>query len=256
MTRDFSSETLLSADDPAPVEWVNADSAAPVLFLCEHAGQAIPQSLGNLGVSEDILNGHHGWDIGAEAVARIIAERLNAPLIIQRYSRLVIDCNRPIEAPDSIPEISFGENIPGNVALSQDARRARQQEIFTPLNAAIEQGLAAHPRKAAFSIHSFNPDMAGVERPWHAGFLTRKDEAAGQALLDGIAAQRAGLTMAVNQPYQIDAESDWFLPAYAEPAGLRHALVEIRNDLIRDEAGVSDWADLLSTAIAGFMETL
>lgn len=250
-----SAAGVLGAGDPAPVEWVNRSARAPVLLLCEHAGQAIPRALGDLGVSADVRSSHRGWDIGAEAVARQVATQLGAPLILQRYSRLVIDCNRPSRAPDSIPEHSFGAAIPANQGLTPEARQAREVAILDPLNAAIEEGLTAHPRVAAFSIHSYTPDVPGQDRPWHAGFLTRADLATGQALKTHIAGQRPDLTLDLNQPYQIDDDSDWFIPAYAEPRGLAHALIEIRNDLIRDAGGVADWAALLAGAITHVLET-
>ncbi|WP_299984817.1 N-formylglutamate amidohydrolase [uncultured Ruegeria sp.] len=255
MTTTLASENLLTPEDPAPVEWINRDSPAQVVFLCEHAGQAIPQKLGNLGVSKEVQTSHRGWDIGAEAVARQLADRLRAPLILQRYSRLVIDCNRPLHAPDSIPPHSFGEQIPANLNLTIPDRVARQREIVEPLNAAIENMLDRIPRMLAVSIHSFTPHVANESRPWHAGFLTRADQATGQAIIDHISASRQDLQLALNQPYQIDSDSDWFIPHFVEPRGLAHSLVEIRNDLIRDEKGAADWAQLLADAFTRILET-
>ncbi len=255
MSTSVATESLLTSGDPNPVEWLNRDSAAPIVLLCEHAGRAIPQKLGDLGVSVEVQTSHRGWDIGAEAVARKIAERLQAPLILQRYSRLVIDCNRPIEAPDSIPPHSFGEQIPANLNLTASERFARQNEIMAPLNAAVEYTLDSAPRALAVSIHSFTAQVDEQARPWHAGFLTRIDRATGQAVIDHISARRPDLHMALNQPYQIDSDSDWFIPHFVEPRGLAHSLVEIRNDLIRDAKGASDWAQLLSDAFTAILET-
>ncbi len=255
MKTSAATQELLVTGDPAPVEWVNRDSDAKIALLCEHAGRAIPQKLGDLGVSEEVQASHRGWDIGAEAVARQLADRLRAPLILQRYSRLVIDCNRPIEAPDSIPPKSFGEQIPANLNLTTADRTARQREIMAPLNGAIEHMLDRAPRVLAVSIHSFAAQVDGETRPWHAGFLTRVDPTTGQAAIDHISALRPDLHMALNQPYQIDSESDWFIPHFAEPRGLAHSLVEIRNDLIRDAKGVEDWAQLLAEAFTRILET-
>lgn len=246
---------LLTASDPEPVEWVNAESDLPVLLLCEHAGQAVPESLGDLGLPNGAINRHIGWDIGAEALARCMARRLGAPLLLQRYSRLVIDCNRPPETAESIPEVSDGQNVPGNMHLTGAQRKARVHEIFEPLNAAIREGLDKHPRKAAFSIHSFTTAMQdGPPRPWHAGFLSRRDPDTVRALLDHIAGKDAGLVMALNEPYQIGDQSDWFIPVHAEPRGLRHTLIEIRNDQLRDKAGIALWADYLCDAIEAIPE--
>ena len=111
--------SLLSDLDPNPVELVNETSKAPVLLLCEHAGRVIPKTLGTLGLNEKALMSHISWDIGAEALARNLAKRLNAPLILQSYSRLVIDCNRPPGSPESILEVSDGIEIEVNKKLSE-----------------------------------------------------------------------------------------------------------------------------------------
>ena len=119
--------SFLSDLDPNPVELVNKTSEAPVLLVCEHAGRAIPKTLGTLGLNKKVLMSHRGWDIGAEALARNLAKRLNAPLILQRYSRLVIDGNRPPGSSESILEVSDGVEIEVNKHLSLHEREARER---------------------------------------------------------------------------------------------------------------------------------
>jgi predicted N-formylglutamate amidohydrolase len=137
---------LLTSGDPAPVKQLNAQSAAPMMLLCEHAGCAIPKRLNDLGVGSEVLKSHRGWDVGAEALARAFAVKLDAPLVLQRYSRLVIDANRPPHSTAAFPEISDGVAIPGNHALPNAARATRIAEIFEPMNAAIDAVFSAHPR--------------------------------------------------------------------------------------------------------------
>ena len=248
---DLTSRTdLLQQHDPTPVEWVNRDSTSPVLLLCEHAGQAIPAQLAALGLPAGAIDLHIGWDIGAERLARSIAARLDAPLILQRYSRLVIDCNRPPGAAGSIPEISDNVVVPGNRRLGLEARRQREAMIFAPLDAAITQGFARAPRRAAFSIHSFTRQMHQSERRrWDAGFLCRRDMAAAQVFVDCLSRARPDLVLAINEPYQIEDEGDWFIPHHAEPRGIRHCLIEVCNDQLQSDAGVEVWAGLLAQAI-------
>ena len=248
---------LLSSRDPKPVEWVNKDSAAPVLLLCEHAGQAIPQGLDGLGLKDGAIERHIGWDIGAEALARALAHRLSAPLIMQRYSRLVIDCNRPPHSRGAIPRCSDGTVIPKNAKLTEAERLARVQSIFDPLEQAIRDGFSNKPRRAAFSIHSYTPKMSdGQDRPWHAGFLARADDRTSQMMIGHIAGQKPDMVLALNQPYQLDDATDWFIPTHAEARGLAHSLIEIRNDGLADQAGVDLWADLLAGAISTVMENM
>ena len=245
---------LLGAADPVPVEVYQAQSAVPVMLLCEHAGQAVPHALAGLGLPEGAIDGHIGWDIGAEKLARALADRLHCPLILQRYSRLVIDCNRPPGSDGSIPVRSDGVPVPANVGLAAHDRHLREREIFDPMNDAITTALDACPRRAVFSIHSFTRCFQGQDRRWDAGFLTRRDEKSAQHLMSAIAAVAPELTLALNQPYQIDDTSDWFIPRHAEPRGLRHTLIEVRNDHLRDADGVARWADLLVPAIRSILE--
>jgi len=245
---------LLTSVDPSPVEWVNQHSQADVLLLCEHAGNAVPASLDNLGLSTDQLQEHIAWDIGAESLARRVAELLQAPLVVQRYSRLVIDCNRPPASQESIPEESDGSSVPANIDLSESDRLARESEIFIPLDHAVTDGFARHPRKAAFSVHSFTPEFQGVRRPWNAGFLNRKNNSTGEKFIQYLTQQNPDLQLAVNEPYFIEDPGDWFIPQHAEPRDLIHGLFEIRNDQLLDDDGIKMWAELLAGSITHIME--
>lgn len=246
---------LLGSSDPAPVEWVNSDSACKILLLCEHAGNLIPQSRHQLGLGTELLEKHIAWDVGAAGVARKLAGLLEAPLIMQRYSRLLIDCNRPPDSEQAIPPISDGMAIPGNQKLAAEERLARQQAVFVPLDNAIKEGLEKHQRLAVFSIHSYTKQLNNqAARPWHAGMLSRKDSGTRDALVKYIKQQQPELEVAANEPYRIESDTDWFIPQYAESQGLMHSLIEIRNDQLRTEAGIDAWANLLASAINSILE--
>ena len=248
--------TLLSARDPDPVEVLNPGSASPVFLLCEHAGKAIPGVLDELGLDRDVIESHRGWDIGAENLARRLADRLGAPLVLQRYSRLVIDSNRRPGGHGSIPDISDGVAIPGNRNVPAWQQAARIDEIFTPLDQAISTNLNKHPRACAFSIHSFTPQFGGEARPWHAGFLARTQLGAAEHLMSHVQAAAPETVLALNQPYRIEDETDWFIPVHVEPLDIHHCLIEIRNDQIDTDAGAERWANLLSDAIRDLLESL
>ncbi|SMO50809.1 N-formylglutamate amidohydrolase [Ruegeria faecimaris] len=246
---NLCTHTLLGPNDPAPIDVVNADSTSEIVLLCEHAGNAVPEMLGDLGVSRDVIESHRGWDIGAQDVARQLAEQLNAPLVVQNYSRLVFDCNRPPDSPLAVPAISDQVEVPGNSAITELSRAMRVDEIFRPMDAELNRLFANRPRRAAFSIHSFTPHLDGKDRPWQAGFLSRGTGGAAKALMAHIAQRRPDMAFALNKPYQIETEGDWFIPAHAEPRELVHCLIEIRNDQIREQSQVGLWADLLADAI-------
>lgn len=247
--------TLLSPTDPAPVEWINRNSASPVLLVCEHAGRAIPEALAGLGLPEGAIDDHIGWDIGAMAVARRIAEHLGAPLVAQRYSRLVIDCNRPPLSLAAIPEASDGLPVPRNVSISPEQSMARVRDIFDPFAAAVVDSFFRAPRRLAISIHSFTKVMRDTgERPWHAGFLARQELDTSRRFIDHIAQAAPHLVLALNQPYQVEDETDWFIPTQCEARDIRHSLVEIRNDLIRSPETQDLWAEYLTGAIRAILQ--
>lgn len=248
---------LLGAVDPSPVEIVNRQSAEPVVLVCEHAGRAIPRALGNLGLSESQLTRHIAYDIGAQNVARGISDLLNVPLILQPYSRLIIDCNRPSDAPDSIPEISDGVRIPGNEGLSVWQRQARLEEVFEPFDFAVATIMEAHPRRAAFAIHSFTRQLVGGEpRPWDIGLCFRQDQSTALSLAASIAKADPDLLIGMNEPYDVDDASDWFLPVHCEPREVSHCLIEIRNDLLTTPAGCDRMASILATSISSVLDSV
>lgn len=245
---------LLSASDPLPVEIVNAGGTSGILLICEHAGREIPASLGDLGIARSEMDRHIAYDIGARNLACLLSERLDAMLIAQRYSRLVIDCNRPPHASDSIPPVSDGTAIPANAGLSEDEKEQRVREIFRPYDKALKAAIDARKPRAIFAIHSFTPVMQGVARPWDIGFLFRKDEATSRALERYFHETAPDLEVGMQQPYQISDISDWFVPVHGEGNGIAHSLVEVRNDHLSHPDGTVRFADLLAGAIRDFMK--
>src|ERR1700688_2464585 len=141
MVSDGASDTsLLFAEDDVPrVLEENAAGSSPFLLTCDHYGRALPRGLGDLGLPESELSRHIAWDIGIAGVANALSKHLDAHLIAQRYSRLVIDCNRPLSSPSSIPRISEATIIPGNEGLTRDAAEARRQEVFDPYHRRIRE---------------------------------------------------------------------------------------------------------------------
>ena len=256
MPESASSPTapLLAADEPPPFEVVHPEGRAPLLMICDHASRAVPRSLGHLGLEESLLMRHIGWDIGAAAVARRLAALLDAPAVLCGYSRLVIDCNRGLGDPTSIPEVSDGIAVPGNVGLTPAKRVARVDGIFRPYHGAIAAELAAFAASGVvpvvFSVHSFTPVMNGLARPWHVGVLWDKDPRVPVPLIAELAAADPRRIVGDNEPYsEREAPAGYSVRTHAVPAGLPHAGVEIRQDLIDTAAGAMAWADALAAAL-------
>ncbi len=251
---------LLSQGDQDPVEVVNATGASPVFLLCEHAGRAVPTSLATLGLNVDELDRHIAWDIGAAATARQLSVLMDAPLVLQRYSRLVIDTNRQLSAPDCIPEISDATPVPGNVGLDDAARAQRYDEIHRPLHNTVSnmldaRAVAGQP-SALVTIHSFTPVFAGQVRPMSVGILYNRDTRLAQALNDTLKQIAPDDMIAFNEPYKVDDDSDYAIPVHGEQRGIPHVLIELRNDLITDAAGQQVWAVRLADALGSALRTL
>jgi predicted N-formylglutamate amidohydrolase len=250
---DAEVEKLLGDSDPPPVELVHADGKAPVLLTCDHASRRVPRSLKNLGLDGSALARHIGWDIGAAEVTRRLANHLGAPAILGGYSRLVIDCNRNPDDPTSIPAVSDGVGVPGNRDLGAAARAARLVALFRPFHGAIEAALdgfvARDVHPAVLSIHSFTPVMNGFTRPWHIGILWDKDPRIPIPLLAALRHEK-GLVVGDNEPYSAREPAGYTVRTHAVGRGLPHVAVEIRQDLIADDAGAKAWADRLARALA------
>ncbi len=243
-------KTLLASDEPSAVEWIQPAGRSDFLLACDHASRRLPRSLGSLGLSETELSSHIAWDIGAAGVARILAERLDAALILQNYSRLVIDCNRPLTAPDSIPRSSEWVQIAANEQLSAEQVAMRTAEVFTPYHDALRQQIEQRQRDRRktllVAIHSFTPTYRGDARPWHIGTMYRGDARMAKVLL-ALLRRDERLHVGDNEPYAIEEDSDYTLPHHGEARGIAHVGLEIRQDLIADEAGQKTWAGRLAS---------
>jgi predicted N-formylglutamate amidohydrolase len=250
---------LLESNDVPPVFEQNAAGRSPFLFTADHYGRLIPKTLGDLGLPADELRRHIAWDIGIAGVAEMLAQQLDAQLVAQRYSRLVIDCNRPPTAASSIPRLSEATMIPGNEALSREAAETRRREIFDPyhqrIKEIIDQRLREGKPTILVALHSFTPVYAGVRRPWHIGTLYHRDTTLPPLLLKALRAE-ADLVVGDNEPYAVSDETDYGIPVHGEARGLINTGIEIRQDLIEDQAGQQQWAERLARILAGIEETL
>jgi predicted N-formylglutamate amidohydrolase len=240
---------LIAEDEPPPVAFDAGDGRSPFVIVCDHAGRLLPRRLGSLGLPDGELRRHIAWDIGAGAVASRLGTLLGAVVIRQNYSRLAIDCNRPPAAASSIAELSERTAIPGNHGLDAAARRARRDEIFLPYHhriaAELDRREAGGRPTVLVAMHSFTPVYLDVARSLHAGILYNRDRRIAGALLDLLRAE-AGLAVGDNEPYALSDESDYTIPVHGEQRALPHVEIEVRQDLIADDAGEAVWAARLA----------
>jgi predicted N-formylglutamate amidohydrolase len=256
---DAPQQTLLTADDSPPVAVYNVEGRSPFLLVADHAGNIFPRALGRLGISATEAERHIALDIGIAHLSRMVADALDAALIQQNYSRLVIDCNRPPGAATSIPDISELTPIPGNVGLSAAERTAREREIFQPYHdaiaAALEHRRQANAPTALIALHSFTPMFKAAERPWHAALLYHRDPRLAHALIAQLRSE-AGLNIGDNEPYFVSDATDYTIPVHGERRNIPHALIEIRQDLLVEENGQREWAQRLARILPEAYRTL
>ena len=240
-----------------PVRVTNRSGASRYVIVCEHASNWLPASLRTLGLSPDDMKRHIAWDPGALPVASRLAETLDATLVESCVSRLAIDCNRPLDAPDLIAEMSETTRVPGNEGLDAAAREARIALAYRPFHDAledvVENRVAAGRATWIVTIQSFTPVYRGVSRPWHIGIIHDEDERVSAPLLAGLHGV-SGITVGANQPYSPADRVYFTLERHARPRGLPCAMIEIRNDVIADAVSQDLWAQRLATILSGIQE--
>jgi len=239
------SPSLLGPDEPDPVRVLREDGTADFFLTADHAGRAIPRRLGTLGLSDSDLRRHIAWDIGIAGVTERLSAALDATAILQTYSRLVIDCNRDPSWPTAMPEVSETTPIPGNARLSPADRAARVDAVFTPyhrrIGALLDARAAGGRRTILVAMHSFTPVFKQERRAMQVGVLYNRDATLADIMLSLLRAE-GDLVVGDNAPYAITEASDYGVPVHGERRGLPHVEIEIRQDLIEEEAGQAAWA--------------
>ena len=245
-------DTLLAADEPPAFQEFQAEGGSDFIIVVDHASARIPRRLANLGLPDSELQRHIGWDIGALSVAWRVAQAVDAPLVATNYSRLVIDCNRDPKVETSIPRISELREIPGNIGLSAAQIAARRLEIFDPYHRRIRELLdsrAVRGRRAILvAQHTMTDVYKGERRHMHAAVLYNRDRRFAGLVLDRLRRERH-LVIADNEPYFVSDETDYTIPHHAEARSLPHVEIEIRQDLVSDEAGQAEWAERIACVL-------
>ena len=239
----------LSAADPPPFFVMHRDAASPLMLVCDHASCRFPEALGDMGLDPFARRCHLAVDIGAGPLTEYLADSLGLTAVLAQYSRLVVDCNRPLGSPQSIAEQSAGATVPGNRGLSSEERAARIDGLYRPYHESIDQLLDSRCNQATMllSIHSFTPVLNGQSRPWHVGISHWRDRRLA-ALLLGALSRHCDLRVGDNEPYPIELETDYTIPQHGGGRGLPSVMIEIRQDGIGTDDAASAWAERLADA--------
>jgi predicted N-formylglutamate amidohydrolase len=236
-----------------PVEIVSGGMDSGILLIADHAMRHLPPEYGRLGLDEAQFERHIAFDIGVEGLTRGLASALNCPAVMARFSRLLIDPNRGADDPTLIRQLYDGAVIPGNYPLTDAERARRIENFYEPFRQSVRLTALEIQKKSGaapvvISVHSFTPSMGGKARPWHVGVLWDKDPRAALPLIELL---RAGPGMIVgdNEPYDGALHGDT-LHEICTAQGIAHLLIEVRQDLISDEAGIEEWAKRLAPMLA------
>ncbi len=238
--------------DAGPVfEYLGPLNGSRILLTCEHAGRRIPSELNGLGLAEDEIQRHIGWDIGAEGVCRELRIATGSALFLGRYSRLVVDLNRPRQSSECVIECSDGTEIPGNLGLTEFARSQRIRKYHTPFHRKLHETIDVIRPSAIIPIHTFTPILRsdGKPRPWHCAVLYSQATTLGKNCIEFLSSIQ-GIVVGENTPYKIEPESDYTVPIHADRQNIPSVLIEIRQDLVSDSSGQRRWAAMLAEMIA------
>lgn len=236
----------------SPFDLIDGDRKRGLLLVADHARRELPDEYGSLGLPASEFERHIAYDIGVETVTRALAARMGAPAVLANFSRLLIDPNRGEDDPTLIRQLYDGTVVPGNYPMTAEERERRLDRFYRPYHdavAALVASVAEASGKAPFifSVHSFTPVMQGVVRPWHVGVLWDLDDRAPRPLIDALAAD-ASLVVGDNEPYDGALRGDTMF-RHAIANGFAHALIEIRQDLIANQAGALAWAERLAPIV-------
>lgn len=237
----------------------NPAGASDIVLLCDHASNHVPACYSDLGLGSDDLERHIAWDPGALAVAHVMMSELDAPLAFSTVSRLVIDCNRPLDSAQLIVAESEGTRVPGNEDLSADARAKRIAAVYDPYHDSVDALLArrdgAGKASALVSVHSFTPTFAGKARPWHVGIVFGRDRRLSDPVLAGLR-EDGTFVVGENEPYSPADEVYWTLERHAESQGRPCVMFELRSDVIATHDQQIAWGKRLAVLLGRVMETL
>jgi predicted N-formylglutamate amidohydrolase len=247
-----SSYPLIGPGDPPPYMTYNDHGQAPVLLVADHASPFFPAAMNQLGLADWVLERHVAWDIGSDQLTRYLADALDAQAVLAGFSRLIVDPNRKLDDPTAFVQVSDGIAIPGNLDLDEEQKALRVQSFFQPYHGAIAARLERFRSRglvpAFISVHTCTPVFDRVVRPWHVGVMWDRDPRIAVPLMEHLRGME-GVCIGDNEPYSGRHPHDFTIDFHAEPAGLPHVGIEVRQDLVADDRGASMWAEILAQAL-------
>ena len=226
------------------------------LLTCDHASNRVPEWIdgGDLGICAEDMSRHIAYDVGAAGVTEALAEAMDAPAVLSRFSRLVIDPNRGEDDPTLLMRLYDGTIIPANRNADRDDLELRLNRLYRPYHAAYAALAAAREDRVICAVHSFTPQLRGrPPRPWQIGILhSHLDMRLAELLIDRLR-QETELCVGDNEPYNGHLPGD-AIDRHALKAGRPNVLIEIRNDLIQTPEDQQAWAQRLAPILNEVLE--
>lgn len=219
-----------------------------MVLIADHAGRALPDEYGTLGLPLSEFDRHIAYDIGVEQLTRELAAMAGVPAVMANFSRLLIDPNRGEDDPTMIRQLYDGTVIQANYPMTETEREKRLNDFYRPYHDAVGSVIASVADTSAHapfivSLHSFTPTMQGRKRPWHVGILWDKDDRAPGPMIEMLSADK-DIVVGDNEPYDGALRGDTMY-RHAIVNGYAHCLIEVRQDLIAVQEGVWAWAKRL-----------
>ena len=235
---------------------VNHSGKSKIVLVCEHASKHLPSAFGDLGLTEEAKKSHAAWDIGAQAVAEYLSQKMDATLVLGSVSRLIYDCNRAPSAQDAIPTQSERFFIPGNRHLTDEEKNKRIGQVYKPFHSTVAHAIdRAGPGTILVTVHSFTPIYNGVERHTEVGLIYYRNCQLAKAMCDN-AKHFFAWNIELNEPYSERDGVTHMLERHGTANDQFHVMIEIRNDLIKATAEQQKIAGMLTKLLNQSLQTL
>ncbi len=240
---------------------VNAQSKSPIIIVCDHASNAMPKAVKNLGLDAKARKMHIAWDPGTAHIGHYLAKKLKAPLQLANYSRLVVDLNRGEDHADCMRDTSDHVKVPGNKNLTAAQKQARLDDIYWPYHNEITKQLDSVLKRGKvpllLSIHSFTPAMDGKHRPWHIGVMWNRQEKLSKQLVANLKRNNPALVIGENKPYSLKGAAGGknTIERHCESRGLPYLIVEFRQDLVGgSKKDAQEWGALFLRSLQPILD--
>lgn len=215
------------------VEVMEGADDAGVLLTCEHASNRLPDPW--VWPEEDrwLVDTHWAVDLGIADVTRDLARAIGAPAVLARFSRLLCDANRPLDAETLFRPIAEGHPVRLNAALTEEEKHRRIERFHRPYHEVADTMLARYPRAVVLSMHSFTPVYeGGPPRAMEIGVLFDREERISTLMAEAF--RRDGWQVALNEPYSGRDGLIYAADRHAVRHGRRALELEVRQDVATD----------------------